>query len=51
MFTVYVEDHVTHQKVVVGDMLSRAEASELVRTISRFSACTVYAMQSPYVRY
>lgn len=36
MFTVYVEDHVTHQKVVVGDMLSRAEASELVRTISDF---------------
>lgn len=50
MFTVYVEDHITHQKVVVGDMLSRPEASQLIRIISQFSACTVYAVQSNYVR-
>ena len=49
-FCVYVEDHINHNYVVVGDLLSKGEASRLARTISEFGACDVYVIESDYQR-
>lgn len=48
MFTVFVEDHVTHQKVVIGDLLTREEASELTRILDKYSACTIYTVKCEF---
>lgn len=48
MFAVYVKDHITDQEVCVGDMLSRAEASELRRVLSKYQTCEVYLIEFSY---
>lgn len=47
-YTVYVEDNVTGQTVVVGDLLSRADASKLSRTIGEFMVCKVYVVNCEF---
>ena len=42
------KDHLSKEGVVVGDMLSKAEALSLARTISAFQACEVYILESVY---
>lgn len=41
MYAVYVKDRLTRDEVCVGDMLSRAEASELRRVLCKFNACEI----------
>lgn len=45
-FTVYVEDHLTHQKVQILDLATRTEANSLARTIGQYGGCTVYIVES-----
>lgn len=48
MFAVYVKDRINDQEVCVGDMLSRVEASELRRVLSKYQACEVYILEFYY---
>lgn len=48
MYTVFVEDHVTHEKVVIGDLLTRSEASELTRILDKYCACTIYTVECEF---
>lgn len=48
MYAVYVKDRISDQEVCVGDMLSRVEASELRRVLSKYQACEVYILEFYY---
>lgn len=41
LFAVYVKDRLTRKEVCVGDMLSRAEASEIRRILEKYNACEI----------
>lgn len=49
-FAVFVEDNLDGTRVLVGEMLSRAEAVKLARVISSFQSCRVYIVESQYNR-
>lgn len=48
-YDVWVEDHITHEKVVVASMCSRSEASTVCRTLEPFMACAIYIMETPFI--
>lgn len=41
LYAVYVKDRLTRREVCVGDMLTRSEASEIRRILTKFDACEV----------
>ena len=48
MYTVYVEDHITHEKVVIADLCSRVEVSEITRILNKYAACTLYVCECKF---
>lgn len=44
-YSVEVEDHITHNVCVVGQMLTLAEARRLEKEISHFGACLVFVKE------
>lgn len=44
-YTVFVEDRITHEHVVVLDMASRSEASKIIRFLEQFNACDIYFIE------
>ena len=47
-FHVYVEDHISHERVTVLDLATREEAHEISNFISQFNGCTVYVVESEF---
>ena len=47
-YQVYVEDHITHEKVVVLDLATRTEALDIARFLSQYNACSVYIVESEF---
>lgn len=44
-YSVEVEDHITHQIVVVGSLLTILEARKLQQVLEHFNACYVYVKE------
>ena len=48
-FHVYVEDHITHQKVTILDLATREEAHEISSFIGQYNGCTVFVVESDII--